>query len=184
MDSTGVRVARVEPVTQLRLLTMIFHLEMSDRRAFCPKSLPPGFAVDTVAPADPAVNRSFYQQVGSPWRWTDKLKWSEDDWSRYVCRDAFVTWVGRLRDDTVGYFELESQYDGDVEIKYLGLLPEFIGRGLGGPLLSKAVEAAWDLGATRRVWVHTCTDDHEHALGNYLKRGFKIFKTEPIERQA
>ena len=163
---------------------MIFHLEMSDRHAFCPKALPPGFAVERLAPADPAMNRRFYQLVGAPWRWTDKLQWSDGDWSRYVCREELGTWVARLGDDVVGYFELECQHDGDVEIKYLGLLPDFIGRGLGGPLLSQAVEAAWNLGGTRRVWVHTCTDDHEHALGNYLKRRFTIFKTEPIERQA
>jgi GNAT superfamily N-acetyltransferase len=78
----------------------------------------------------------------------------------------------------VGYFELESQAGGNVEISYFGLLPESIGKGLGGALLSAAVEGAWKLPDTRRVWVHTCTHDHEHALANYLKRGFRIFKTE------
>ena len=31
-----------------------------------------------------------------------------------------------------------------------------------------------------RVWVHTCSLDHENALNNYIARGMKIFKTEII----
>ena len=31
-----------------------------------------------------------------------------------------------------------------------------------------------------KVWVHTCTLDHDNALKNYLARGMKIFKTEKI----
>ena len=39
-----------------------------------------------------------------------------------------------------GYFELEAQERGNVEIAYFGLLPRFIGRGLGGALLTATVE--------------------------------------------
>ena len=66
---------------------------------------------------------------------------------------------------------------GNIEIKYFGLLSEFIGQGLGGPLLTAAIERAWAIPMTRRLWVHTCTSDHERALDNYLQRGFKLFKT-------
>lgn len=156
----------------------IFHLEMLDRNAFRPKASPAGFEVVKVAPADPELNRRFYRDVGGSWNWTDKLVWSADDWRRYVCRDALTTWVGRLGDEPVGYFELESQPEGNVEIAYFGLLPPFIGRGLGGAFLSAAIERAWELPGMRRVWVHTCTDDHQHALDNYRKRGFEVFKTE------
>jgi len=68
---------------------------------------------------------------------------------------------------------------GSVEIAYFGLLPEFVGRGLGGHLLSVAVERAFESGA-RRVWLHTCTRDNPAALPNYLKRGFLPFRTEPL----
>lgn len=164
--------------------TTIYHLEMLDRGAFRPKPAPPRFGVSKVSPADPALNRSYYARVGAPWRWTARLAWSDERWRRYVLRDALGTWIGRAGDDPVGYFELESQAGGDVELAYFGLLPEFIGRGLGGPLLSAAVERAWRLPGTRRLWVHTCTDDHAHALDNYLGRGFELFKTERIGRGA
>ena len=80
--------------------------------------------------------------------------------------------------ETVGFFELETQDAGNVEIAYFGLLPEFIGQGLGGPLLTATIERAWQLPNTRRVWVHTCTKDHKHAIDNYRNRGFEVFKTE------
>ena len=67
--------------------------------------------------------------------------------------------------------------DGSIEIAYFGLLREFLGRGLGGHLLTQAVQRAWEAGASR-VWVHTSTLDHPAALPNYLKRGFKVYKTE------
>ena len=162
----------------------IYHLEMCDREAFRPKAAPLGFEVAMVAPPNLELNRRFYCDVGSQWAWTDRLTWSEDDWHHYVHRDALRTWVGQLHDKSVGYFELESQDDSNIEIAYFGLLPEFIGRGMGGPLLSAAIECAWDVPDTQRVWVHTCTLDHKHALDNYRKRGFEIFKTEHEHEQA
>ena len=36
------------------------------------------------------------------------------------------------------------------------------------------------VGNLKRVWVHTCSLDHKHALKNYLSRGMKIFKKETI----
>lgn len=158
--------------------TTTYHLEMRERKALCPKVAPLGFEVAIIAPPKPELNRRFYRFVGARWEWTDRLQWSEDEWHRYVHRDALETWVGRLHGRSVGYFELESQADANIEIAYLGLLPEAIGQGLGGPLLSEAVERAWDIPDTRRVWVHTCTKDHAHALDNYRKRGFEVFKTE------
>ena len=112
------------------------------------------------------------------------MHWPEEKWHRYVHRDSLGTWVGRWDGQLAGYFELESQDEGNLEIAYFGLLPEFIGRGLGGPLLSAAVERAWDVPETQRVWVHTCTEDHKHALDNYRKRGFEIFKTEHVHVQG
>ena len=66
---------------------------------------------------------------------------------------------------------------GEVEIAYFGLAPAFIGRALGGPLLTRALQEAWKSGPAR-VWVHTCTLDHEAALANYKARGMSIYQTE------
>ncbi|MGE5733321.1 MAG: GNAT family N-acetyltransferase, partial [Gemmatimonas sp.] len=58
-----------------------------------------------------------------------------------------------------------------IEIAYFGLAPDFIGRGLGKAMLTRAVQEAFALGPVR-VWLHTCTLDSPRALPNYLARGF------------
>ena len=65
-----------------------------------------------------------------------------------------------------------------TEIAYFGLLPKFIGKGLGGGFLSYAVEKAWEF-KKKRIWVHTCNYDHPNALKNYKARGFEIYKETP-----
>lgn len=158
----------------------VFHLEMCDRGMFRPSARPLGFGVKRISPPDPSRNRQLYRAVGGDWHWTDKLAWAEGDWHNYVCRDALNTYLGCVDGTEVGYFELESQDGGNVEIAYFGLLPAYIGHGLGGALLTAAIEIAWELPGTQRVWVHTCTLDHTHALANYTKRGFSNFKIEDV----
>ena len=87
------------------------------------------------------------------------------------------TWIGYVRETPAGYFELDEQRENgnkQVELAYFGLLPSFVGRGVGGALLTEAIRRAWALGP-QRVWVHTCTLDHPAALPNYQKRGFRIY---------
>lgn len=159
-------------------LTTVRYLEMRDPQALQRRAGPAGFEVSMVSPPQVKLNQQFYQSVGQPWEWTDRLDWTESVWHRYVHRAALETWLGKLNGQTVGYFELETQSGGDVEIAYFGLLSDFIGQGLGGPLLTAAVERAWQLPETRRLWVHTCSKDHQHALDNYCKRGFVVYKQE------
>ena len=69
--------------------------------------------------------------------------------------------------------ELERQGDA-VELVSFGLLPAFMGRGLGPRLLDAALRRAWALGP-RRVWVHTCSLDGPAALHTYQARGLEIY---------
>jgi ribosomal protein S18 acetylase RimI-like enzyme len=129
--------------------------------------------------ADPDLARWLYERVGEPWRWVDRLPWSRDDWATHVARPEVSTWVLWDAERPAGYFELTTSGGGSVEISYFGLLPDYVGRGLGGYLLTEAVRRAFALGAGR-VWLHTCTRDHPHALRNYEARGFRVYKTEPL----
>ncbi len=124
----------------------------------------------------PRFNRFLYEYVGANWHWTDRLVWSDQQWHDFAGADNLRTFVAWCEGSVAGYYELRREGD-DVEIASFGLAPEFIGHGYGGPLLDSAVENAFVWGA-RRVWLHTCTDDHPNALNNYLKSGFAIFKAE------
>jgi GNAT superfamily N-acetyltransferase len=121
-----------------------------------------------------------YREVGEPWFWHERLKWSDAELAEHLESENVRVWEILVAGESAGYFELYSHDDGSVEIGYFGLIPKFIGRGLGGPMLTRAVEEAWALGATR-VWLHTCTLDSPRALPGYEARGFKPFKSERLE---
>jgi ribosomal protein S18 acetylase RimI-like enzyme len=123
------------------------------------------------------VYRTLYRDVGERWHWRDRLAWSDERLTRHLEREDVAVYVVRVGDDIAGYFELERHEDQSVEIAYFGIRPEFFGRGLGGELLTRAVQEAWRFGAAR-VWLHTCTLDSPRALPNYLARGFQAFKEE------
>lgn len=130
----------------------------------------------------PELNRFLYTAVGGDWFWTDRLSWTYQQWYDYLNRPELETWVAYLDGTPAGYFELEMQKCDQVELIYFGLLPHFIGRGIGGLLLTKAVERGWQMGA-KRIWLHTCTLDSPAALGSYQARGFHIYREIKEEKQ-
>jgi GNAT superfamily N-acetyltransferase len=159
------------------------HLEMTDPSQLVPARKPAtSFALVQAEIPCPALNRFLYTAVGGDWYWLDRLGWSYEQWQMYLERAEVETWVAYVSGTPAGYFELEMQAGGNVEIVYFGLLPQFIGRGLGGALLTATVERAWALGA-RRVWVHTCSLDHPNALPGYQARGFRVFNIAHTEEE-
>ena len=124
-------------------------------------------------PTSPAEYLELYALVGDLWLWRDRLVWSEDELARYLASPDVYVWSAHLEGGTAGYFELRQHTDRTVELMYFGLAPAFIGRGLGGWLLTRAAHEAFALGAPRIV-LNTCTLDAPQALPNYLARGFTI----------
>ncbi|HEV8617233.1 MAG TPA: GNAT family N-acetyltransferase [Methylomirabilota bacterium] len=154
------------------------HLEMTDRGQL--RAAGPGAASLQITRVEiplPELNRFLYAAVGADWGWYSKVPWDYARWLAYVDRPELETWIGYVSGTPAGYFELERQDGGNVELTYFGLLPRFIGQGLGGKLLTAAISRAWDMGAAR-VWVHTCSLDHPKALANYQARGFRVFRVE------
>ena len=131
--------------------------------------------------AAPQLNRCLYASVGADWTWYQRLVWSYQQWLDYLDRPEVSTWIAYVQGTPAGCFELEQQSGGSVEIADFGLLPQFIGQGIGGALLRDAILTARDIGG-KRVWLHTCSMDHPSALANYQARGFRIFdRTEEYE---
>jgi GNAT superfamily N-acetyltransferase len=127
-------------------------------------------------------NRDLYLAVGQMWSWNDKRVWTGDQWREYGLATELRTFAAYYDNVLAGYYELRHDDEGGVEIAYFGLLPEFIGRGLGGTLLTSAIEEGWRTSpAVTRVWVHTCNLDHPAALANYQARGMVIYKQETGE---
>jgi hypothetical protein len=159
------------------------YLEMLSQSSFRPKSPARNdLLVKKVEIPTPVINHFYFVNVGRPWRWYSRLKWTLADWKALVEKETMTTWIGYLKGSPFGYIELDQQRDS-VEIAFFGLLPQFIGMGLGGFFLSEAIRLAWEL-EPKRVWVHTCTLDHKYALDNYLARGLSIYKKEKAMEQV
>jgi len=131
-------------------------------------------------PCSIADYRRLYREVGGPWHWRDRLAWDDDTLRAHLASPDILIWELLVGDASAGYFELRRSGLHEIELAYFGLVSSFIGRGLGGALLTRAVEEAFGLGA-RRVWLHTCTLDSPHALPNYRARGFRDYRTERYE---
>jgi GNAT superfamily N-acetyltransferase len=125
-------------------------------------------------------NRDLYFRVGEPWQWIDKRPWTNEQWKDYASLPELRTFAAYYESALAGYYELRRDDEGGIEIAYFGLLPEFIGRGLGGALLTSAIEEAWRR-SPKRVWVHTCNRDHPQALANYQARGMVVYKVEETQ---
>jgi GNAT superfamily N-acetyltransferase len=157
------------------------YLELETREQFRPAApLAPGARVVHHDPCSISDYRRLYRAVGGPWHWRDRLGWDDDTLRAHLESPEIAIWELLVGDESAGYFELRRSDDENVEIAYFGLVSSFIGRSLGGALLTRAVEEAWRLGA-QRVWLHTCTLDSAHALPNYRARGFRDYRTERYE---
>lgn len=139
----------------------------------------PGLEIREARIACPELGRFLYTAVGRAWRWTDRLDWPYATWRAHLEQPGVELWIAYLDGVIAGYVEIERQPEESVEIVSLGLLRQFMGKGIGGLLLSDTVERAFRTGA-QRVWLHTCSLDSPQAIENYRARGFKLFKEETI----
>ena len=138
------------------------------------------YSLNQVIPNDFQLNKFFYKQIGKNYQWVDRLIWTDKNWIEYVSSPNLFTFVLKNNDDIAGFFELMYHKDKlETEIAYFGLLKEYIGKKLGGYMLSEAIKKSFSYNV-KRVWAHTCSLDHKNALKNYLSRGMKIYNTETV----
>jgi len=155
------------------------YLEMRSAAQLRPKNSDARFRVREKTERDWRFNRDLYFRVGEQWDWVDKRPWTNEQWKEYATTPELRTFAGYCDDVLSGYYELRRDREGGIEIAYFGLLREWIGQGLGGALLTSAIEWAWCMESKpARVWVHTCNRDHPQALANYQARGLVIYKLE------
>ena len=163
----------------------IFHLHMTSPAQHLRKVQPAELVINEAKLKQAKVNRFLYKFIGESWYWLDKISWTDQQWIEYAEHENLRTWIAYTSGSIAGYYELQLQDEETVELKYFGLGPASIGKGFGGAMLSHAIDSAWrwgneTWGNTQRVWVNTCTLDHQHALTNYRSRGFTVFKEENV----
>jgi len=151
-----------------------YYLEMLEPVAAEPPRPSPEVEVEHLPRPPTDFYRGLYDGVGRDWYWVDRLV-MPDGQLRAILEDPLVE-VHLLRSGgrPAGYAELDRRIEGQIELAYFGLLPEFIGKGLGKYLLAWAVWKAWSYRPSR-VWVHTCDLDHPGALPLYQRGGFRLY---------
>lgn len=165
-----------------RIETVVTYLEMTTppERAATP---PPCPHLEVRRAHAPMLSfyRYLYDAVGREWTWTER-KLLADEQLRAIIEHPEVEVNVLWRAGTpAGYVELDCRRFPEAQIAYFGLVPAFVGRGLGRYLLDWAIFDAWRRGP-RRLWVHTCDLDHPRALPLYRSLGFRPYRTrrEPV----
>ena len=139
------------------------------------------YSLNLIDPINFQLNKFFYKSIGKKHKWVDRLTWPEEKWIMYVSSEKVKTYVLKLKDDLVGFFELILHMEkNETEIAYFGILEEYQNKKLGSYLLSEAIKISFQ-NNINRVWVHTCSLDHKNALNNYISRGMKIYKIEILK---
>jgi GNAT superfamily N-acetyltransferase len=173
----------------LREVTVTY-VEMNSPGELLPgRAAPRPVGVERLRPDAVDLFRSTWLAIGAPYAWNTRRRWSQQEWAQRLARADVQVWIARVDEQIAGMIELELQPDRDVEIVVFGLLPAFVAHGFGGHLLTVATRLAWDAEhgdgmRTRRVWLHTSSRDHRHALANHLRRGFRVFRTDHRRQEA
>lgn len=162
----------------------LISLEMTAPEQLVPaREAPEPLELRAAAGEAASTARATWARIGAPHGWTRRSAWSEARWRQELSRADICAWLAVVEEEVAGLLELEVGPDGNVGIRLLGLVPEFVGRGFGGALLTRATRLAWSMTTangepTRRVWVQTSSLDHAHARRNYEARGFHVFRIE------
>jgi GNAT superfamily N-acetyltransferase len=144
------------------------------------RAVPPprgGLAVVHARKPTIAYYRLLFDAVGRDYDWTSRKKLPDAELAALLNDPRLEVHVLLAEGVPAGFAELDRRVEGEIELVQFGLLPDFIGPGLGRYFLQWTIDRAWSY-QPRRFWLHTCTKDHPAALPNYLKAGFAVYKEE------
>lgn len=155
--------------------TVVTSLEMRER----PKPRPMAaarFRLTRWKAPSPDKYRALFRRVGEPWLWFSRLVMTNEALTAIIHDESVEIFaVEDQRGIEIGILELDFRAAGEVEIGFLGFVPELAGHGHGNWLMGQALAMGWRKGIDR-MWVHTCTLDYPGALRFYLRHGFVPFE--------
>ncbi len=153
----------------------ITYLRQTARPAFAQQPRP-ARKLSIIRAEKPPVHfyRYLYNLVGGPWHWTSRKKLSDSELAAIIEDPSVLLYVLYVDGAPAGMAEIDACEAPIVHIRFFGLAPEFIGKGLSRFFLSNAIELAWAQNPAE-VRIETCTLDHPAALALYQKFGFTVF---------
>jgi len=158
-----------------KLASVITYLEMRTPPIKLSVTNDLGLRLRAVQQVNPKWYRQLFRSIGEDWLWSTRLRMS-DQQLLLVLHDPAISLFALEHDGKdCGLLELDRSRPPDVEISFLGLTRNMIGKGAGQFLLAEALKLAWSY-CPARVTLHTCTLDHPNALLFYMNAGFVPYK--------
>jgi GNAT superfamily N-acetyltransferase len=160
----------------------VFYLEML---VPCGRTIPAprdGLLVLYAKKSTVAYYRFLYHTVGKDYHWYSRGQLSDHELATILENPLNEVHVLHVEGTPAGFAELDRRNQDDIELVQFGLMPGFLGQGLGRYFLQWTIDKAWSY-QPRRFWLHTCTLDHPAALPNYQKAGFTVYKEEMVKRE-
>jgi GNAT superfamily N-acetyltransferase len=160
----------------------VYYLEMLSASVRSMPAPRDGLKVRHVQSPTVPYYRSLYDAVGKDYYWLSRRRMSDAALAAIIGDPRDELHVLHVDDTQAGFAELDRRQPQEIELVQFGLMPDFIGRGLGKWFLQWTIDKAWSY-EPKRFWLHTCNLDHPAALPNYMKAGFVQFKQEAICRE-
>ena len=154
----------------------ISFLEMLERPHNLNLHSPQGKKTSLIRAYKPTLSfyRYLYNTIGEPWLWWERRTLSDDELLQIIQDENVEIYVLYYDGVPAGYAELDRRTPKEIDLAYMGLIPDFIGQKLGPYLLSSVIDIAWSY-EPKRLTVNTCSLDHPRALSVYQKHGFNIY---------
>ena len=161
-----------------KLYTVVTHLAMeSPPEQAVPPPPAPGLTVDRRWSMPVTDYLRLYHAIGGDWLWWSRLTLDEAALAAQIVPPQTELYVAESAGEEIGLIELNLRPAPDIELRYFGVVPSWIGKGVGGWLFAHAL-AAVGRHRPRRMILNTCTLDHPGALAFYQRHGFAITHSE------
>ena len=160
------------------LITTVTYLEMVSYPKHLILTKPEKLNAEIKLMVEPTVDfyRYLYNTVGEKWTWVERRLLDDSNLQKLIRSSNVEIYILYVDDNVAGFGEIgwDTASNGS-EIKYFGLMPEYIGKRLGPYFLNNIINIAWGRNPVR-LRVNTCDLDHPSALRVYQKSGFNILE--------
>jgi len=172
------------PTSADRIEVTITYLEQTARPSL-PKPPAPARKTALMRADRPPVHfyRYLYDVIGAPYNWISRRKMRDDELMEIIHHDDNHLYVLYVDGAPAGMAEIDARSNDAHELKFFGLVPDFVGGGLGRFFLTNVIDLAWSR-SPKKLKLETCTLDHPAALPFYQKLGFTVVdrRTGIVER--
>ena len=165
------------------LITTVTYLEMISYPKHLILTKPEKLNAEIKLVVEPTVDfyRYLYNTVGEKWTWIERRLLDDSSLQKLIRSSDIEIHILYVDDNVAGFGEIGwDRASNGSEIKYFGLMPDYIGKRLGTYFLNNIINIAWKRNPVR-LRVNTCDLDHPSALGVYQKSGFNILE-QVVER--